>query len=227
MLKVTGAQIPLITDPNMHLFFEDEKRGGVSLAMKRLLTANNKYMKDYDPEKPSKYIQYYDKNGLYTSILAGPLPYEGLRWTSKEENDEMMDAYCKGDYSKINSCTLRVDLGYPKELHDTHNAFPLAVESLTVDGVKKLVPNLNDKERYVVHHEPLQLYLRNGMVLKKIHEGVKYTGKAFMKKIIDICTEARKNAKNDFEKDIFKLGLNSVFGKTMENKRNRVGVEIF
>ena len=48
-----------------------------------------------------------------------------------------------------------------------------------------------------------------------------------MKKFIDICTEARKNAKNDFEKDIFKLGPNSVFGKTMENVRNRVDVEIF
>ena len=206
----------------MHLFFEDEKRGGVSLVMKRRAVANNKYMKDYDPEKEDKYIMYLDKNGLYTSTLAGPLPFSDLEWTSEEENDEMMH-----DHTKIKSCTLRVDLGYPKELHDTHNSYPLAVESLTVDGVKKLVPNLKDKERYVVHHEALQLYLRNGMVLKKIHEGVKYKEKAFMKKFIDICTEAKKNAKNYFKKDIFKLGPNSVFGKTMENVRNRVDVEIF
>ena len=65
------------------------------------------------------------------------------------------------------------------------------------------------------------------MILKKVHEGITYTEKAFMKKFIDICTEARKNAKNDFEKDIFKLGPNSCFGKTMENVRNRVDVEIF
>ena len=127
MLKVTGVEIP---DPNMHLFFEDEKRGGVSLAMKRRAAANNKYMKDYDPEKEDKYIMYLDKNGLHTSILAGPLPFSDLEWTSEEENDEMMIAYSKGDYSKIKSCTLRVDLGYPKELHDVHNSYPLAVESL-------------------------------------------------------------------------------------------------
>lgn len=58
MLKVTGEEIPLLSDPDMHLFFEDEKRSGVSLAMKRLMKANNKYMKDYDPKEPSTYIQY-------------------------------------------------------------------------------------------------------------------------------------------------------------------------
>ena len=224
MLKVTGAQIPLLTDPNMHLLFEDGKRGGVSLAMKRLMAANKKYMKNYDPEKPSKYIQYYDKNGLYTSILAGPLPFEDFRWASREYLDEIE---VLEDYEQIKPCHYKVDLGYPKELHDAHNAYPFAVESLTVDGVKKLIPNLNDKKTYVVHHDDLKFYLKHGMVLEKVHEGVLYTEKAFMKKFIDICTEARKNAKNDFEKDIFKLGPNSVFGKTMENVRNRVNVEIF
>ena len=65
------------------------------------------------------------------------------------------------------------------------------------------------------------------MILKRVHEGITYTEKAFMKDFIDICTEARKNAKNDFEKDIFKLGPNSCFGKTLENLRNRTDVEIF
>lgn len=214
MLKVTGAQIPLLTDPNMHLLFEDEKRGGVSLAMKRLAVANNKYMKNYDPGKPSKFIQYNDVNGLYTSILAGPLPFCDFKWASREYLDEIQK-----DYGRIRPGTYRVDLQYPKELHDAHNVYPLAVESLTVDRVKKLIPNLNDKVRYVAHHEELKLYLKHGMVLKKVHEGITYTEKAFMKKFIDICTEARKNAKNDFEKDIFKLGPNSVYGKTLENVR--------
>ena len=87
MLKVTGAQIPLLTDPDMHLLFEDSKRGGVSLAMKRLAVANKKYMKNYDSKKPSKFIQYNDVNGLYTSILAGPLPFEDFRWASREYLD--------------------------------------------------------------------------------------------------------------------------------------------
>ena len=221
MLKVTGVEIELLADPNMYLLFQESKRGGVSSAMKRLSKANIKYMKNYDPEKPGVYIEYLDKNGLYTSILAGPLPFSDFRWLSKNEIDEMMH-----DHTKIKSCTLRVDLKYPRELHDLHNEYPLAVQSVTVDGVKKLIPNLHDKERYVVHHETLRCYLRNGMVLKKIHEGISYVEKDFMKKFIDINAEARKVAKDDFEKDFYKLMSNSVFGKTMENKRNRWDIEI-
>ena len=226
MLKVTGVQIPLLTDPNMHLFFEDSKRGGVSLAMKRYAKANHKYMENYDPEKPSKYIIYNDRNGLYTSILAGPLPFSDFKWITEEKKDEIMNAYEEGDYDRIKPGRYRVDLEDPKELHDAHNAYPLAVESFTVDGVKKLIPNLNDKIRYVVHHEPLKFDLKHGMILKKVHEGISYAEKA-LKKFIDICTEARKNAKNDFEKDIFKLGPNLCFRKSLENLRNRIDVEIF
>ena len=221
MMKVTDVEIELITDPDMYLFFEESKRGGVSSAMKRYSEANNKYMKNYDPEKPSVFIKYLDKNGLYTSILAGPLPFSGFRWLTEEEINEMM-----GDHTKIRSCTLRVDLEYPKELHDLHNEYPLAVESVVVDGVRKLIPNLHDKRKYVVHHEALRCYLRNGMVLKKIQEGISYEERDFMKKFIDINAEARKAAKDDFEKDFYKRLSNSVFGKTMENVRNRADIEI-
>ena len=103
-------------------------------------------------------------------------------------------------HTKIRSCTLRVDLEYPKELHD----LPLAVEFIVVDGVRKLIPNLHDKRKYVVHHKALRCYLRNGMVMKKIHEGISYEERDFMKKFIDINAEARMVAKDDFEKDLYK-----------------------
>ena len=122
-------------------------------------------MKDYDPEKPSTFIEYLDENGLYTNILSGPLPLSGFRWLTEEEISEIME-----DHTKIRSCTLKVDLEYPNELHDSHNHYPLVVESVEVDGVRKLIPNLYDKKKYVVHHETLRCYLRNWMVLKKIHE---------------------------------------------------------
>ena len=189
--------------------------------MKRYSKANNKYMKNYDPEKPSVFIEYLDENGLYTSILAGPLPFSGFRWLTEEEVNEMM-----GDHTKIRSCTLRVDLEYPKELHDLHNEYPLAVKSVVVDGVRKLIPNLHDKRKFVVHHEALRCYLRNGMVLKKIHKGISYEERDVMKKFININAEARKVAKDDFEKDFYKRMSNSVFGKTMENVRNRADIEI-
>ena len=160
MLKVTGVEIELLTDPNMYLFFEGGIRGGVSSAVKRYSKANNKYMKDYDPEEISKYVVYNDKNGLYTSVLCGPLPIDVFRWLMAKEINEMME-----DHSKIRSCTLKVDLEYPVELHDSHNDYPLAVESVTVNGVKKLIPNLYNKEKYMVHHETLRCYPK--MTLKK------------------------------------------------------------
>ena len=128
MMKVTGVEIELLTDPNMYLFFEESKRGSVS-AMKRYSVANNKYMKNYDLEKPSVFIEYLDKNGLYTSILSGPLPFSGFRWLTEEEIGEMMR-----DHTKIRSCTLKVDLEYPKKLQDLHNEYPLAVQSVKVGG---------------------------------------------------------------------------------------------
>ena len=75
----------------MYLFFEEGIRGGVSSAMKRYSKANNKYMKDYDRNKISKYIVYNDKNGLYTSVLCGPLPIGEFRWLTSEEISEMME----------------------------------------------------------------------------------------------------------------------------------------
>ena len=221
MLKVTRVEIELLTDPDMYLFFKEGIRGGVSSAMKTYLKANNKYMKDYDPKEISKYIVYNDKNSLYTSVLCGPLLIRGFTWLTPEEINEMMEGH-----SKIKSCTLKVDLEFPVELHDLHNDYLLAVESVKVNSVKKLIPNLYNKEKYVVHHEALRCYLKYGMKLTKIHSGISYEECDFMKEFFDINAEARKVTKNEFEKDFYKRMNNNVFGKTMENVRNRSKINI-
>jgi len=69
-------------------------------------------------------------------------------------------------------CILEVDMEYPEELHDLHNDYPLAPESVMVNRVEKLIPNLNHKERYVIHHRNLKQCLALGMKLKKIHHGI-------------------------------------------------------
>jgi hypothetical protein len=91
---------------------------------------------------------------------------------------------------------------------------------------QKLIPNLNSKSKYVVHYRNLKFYLAQGLVLSKIHRGVSFTQSPWLKPYIDFNTNKRKVAKNATEKDFFKLMNNSVFGKTMENLRKRVNIEL-
>ena len=97
---------------------------------------------------------------------------------------------------------------------------------IKVGDVKKLIPNLGNKTKYVVHYRNLQLYLSLGMKLTKIHRVLKFKQSDWMKKYIDFNTEKRMNAANDFEKDLFKLMINSVYRKTMRNLRERINVRL-
>ena len=107
-----------------------------------------------------------------------------------------------------------------------HNDYLLAPEQIVVNKVKKLIPNLGDKKKYVIHYENLKQYLNLGLKLTHIHRGIKFEESPWLKSYIDINTDLRTKSKNDFEKDFFKLMNNSVFGKTMENIRNRVDIKL-
>ena len=80
-----------------------------------------------------------------------------------------------------------------------------------------MVPKLGNKTKYVLHYKNLKLYLSLEMKLTKIHWVLKFKQSNWMKKYIDFNTEKRMTPANDFEKDFFKLMINSVYGKTMEN----------
>ena len=97
---------------------------------------------------------------------------------------------------------------------------------IKVGDVKKLIPSLGNKTNYVVHYRNLQLYLSLGMKLTKIHRVLKFKQSDWMKKYIDFNTEKRMNAANDFEKDFFKLMINSVYGKAMKNLPKRINVRL-
>ena len=124
------------------------------------------------------------------------------------------------------SCILEVDLEYPKSLHDLHSDYPLAPEQIEVNKVLKLIPNLGDKKKYILHYENLKQYLSLGLKLTHIHRGIKFKESQWLKKYIALNTGLTTVAKNKFEKDFFKLMNNSVFGKTMENIRNRVDIKL-
>ena len=217
-LKTTNVKLELFTDVDMLLMVEKGIRGGVSMISNRYGKANNKYMDDkFNPSEPSKYLTYLDANNLYGAAMSMKLPTSGFKWTNK---------YKLNNWENY-SCILEVDLEYPKELHDLHNDYPLAPERIMCENkVEKLIPNLQDKEKYVIHYKNLKQYLDLGLELTCIHRGINFEESEWLKTYIDINTKLRAKAKNNFEKDFFKLMNNSVFGKTMENIRNRVNIKL-
>jgi len=123
-------------------------------------------------------------------------------------------------------CILEVDLDYSKKLHDLHNEYPLAPERIEINKVEKLIPNLNEKKKYVLHHKNLKQYLDLDLKVTKIHRGISFDKKAWLKPCIELNTNLHSKAQNEFEKVFFKLMNNSVVGKTMENIRNRVNIRL-
>ena len=226
MLKMTGINLQLLNDIDMLLMIEKGIRGGVSMISNRYGKANNKYMKDFNKKELSKFLMYFDANNLYGGGMSEKLPVHNFKWMSNKQIEKLFNNQIVQVWKKT-PCILEVDLEYPEELHDLHNDYPLCPERVECNnGVKKLIPNLRDKNNYVVHYKTLMQYLSLGMKLKKIHRGIKFTESAFLKPYIDKNTKLRAQAKNDFEKDFFKLMNNSVFGKTMENIRNRVNIKL-
>ena len=225
-LKMTKINLELLSDVDKLLMIEKGIRGGIRIISNRYGKANNKYMKDFNKMEPSKYLMYVDANNLYGWAMSEKLPVHSFKWMSNKEIENLFNNQIVQVWEKT-PCILEVDLTYPEELHDLHNDYPLCPERVECDkGVKKLIPNLRNKNNYVVHYKNLMQCLRLGMKLKKIHRGIKFIEAAFLKPYIDKNTNLRAQAKNNFEKDFFKLMNNSVFGKTMENIRNRVNVKL-
>ena len=243
LLKKTGIELELFTDLEKHLFVERGMRGGISMVSKRYAKANNPLVPDYDPSKPKKYIMYLDVNNLYGWAMSKPLPKKDFKWKRVMPTEE--EILEKKEAAK-NGWILEVDLEYPAELHEEHNSYPLAPEKKVVKkelmsdyqksliqdldlappDSKKLLLTLQDKKNYVVHYRNLQFYLKQGMKLKRVHRVLEFEQERWMESYIRMNTQFRKNAKSDFEKKFYKLMNNSVFGKTMENLRNRVDIKI-
>ena len=225
-LKMTDIQLELLNDVNMLLMFEKGIRGGISIISNRYGEANNKYMKGYNKNKPSKYLMYLDANNLYGCAMSEKLPTHGFKWLTSGEIEKLFNNQVVQVWERI-PCILEVDLEYPEKLHDPHNDYPLCPERVECNNkVEKLIPNLRDKNKYVIHYKNLMQCLNQGMKLKKIHRGIKFIESEWMEPYINMNTNLRTQAKNNFEKDFFKLMNNSVFGKTMENIRNRVDVKL-
>ena len=204
---------------------EEGIRGGICHAIHRHAKANNKYMKNYDKNKESSYIQYLEANNLYGWVMSQKLPVNGFKWINNvtEINEEFMKNY---DEDSDNGYILEVDVKYPRKLHDLHSDLPFLPKRMKIDKCKKLVCNLRNKKKYIVHIRSLKQALNHGLKLKKVLRIIEFNQEAWLKPYIDMNTELRKTAKNDFEKDFLKLMNNAVFGKTMENVRKHRDIKL-
>ena len=199
-------------------------RGGICHSIHRYAKANNKYMKNYNNNEESSYIQYLDANNLYGWAMSKKLPVNGFKWIdNKEINEEFIKNYNENDNKGY---IFEVDVKYPKRLHELHSDLPFLSERTEINKCKKLVCNLFNKKKYVTHINSLKQALNHGLKFKKIHRIIEFNQEAWLKPYIDMNTALRKAAKNDFEKDLFKLMNNSVFGKTMENIRKHGDIKL-
>ena len=121
---------------------------------------------------------------------------------------------------------MEVDVKYPKRLHKLHSDLPFLPKRMKIDKCKKLVCNLLNKKKYVVHIKSLKQALNRGSKFKKVHRIIEFNQKEWLKPYIVMNTELRKLADNDFKKDFFKLMNNPVFGKTMENIRKHRDIKL-
>ena len=156
--------------------------------------------------------------------MINDLPAHGFLWKKEKDftHEKVDELVKKGKRGYL----LEVDVEYPKELHENHNELPFLAERMKIGREEKLVPNLKDKKGYVVHIKALNQALKQNLRLKKVHRVIEFQQSKWMKAYIMLNTRLRKDAKNEFEKDFFKLMNNSVFGKTMENIRNHKDMKL-
>ena len=228
-LKYSRVKLDLIVDIDMYQLVESGIRGGVSMISHRYAEAST-----------SRSLIYLDANSLYSWAMSQPLPVGDFQWC----DDTAVDVTRIDDDAEY-GYILEVDLAYPTHLHDAHNDYPLAPEKMIIArtmlspyqidnfpetrGCEKLVPNLRDKSKYVLHYRNLKLYLELGMKLTKIYRTIKFRQSAWLKTYIDLNINKRKEATKAGDKvgkDMYKLFCNAVFGKTMENVRKRVNIEL-
>ena len=145
----------------------------------------------YNPSQPSNFIIYLDVNNLYGRAMSQLLPTHGFEWMTEDELEDWRDML------NGKGCILEVDLEYAIKLHDLHNDYPLAPENIIPPGTKvsKLVPNLDDKNKYVVHYVALKQYESLGLKVTKVHRGISFYESLWLKPYIDKNTKLRTKAK--------------------------------
>ena len=243
-LRITKARVELLTDQQHLHMIEPAVRGGLaSVFDSRLFVANNKLLPGYNSEAESTFGLLVDANNLYGGVMqTEKLPLGGFKFNETITIDEIL---ATADCSSI-GYYVEVDLEYPTNLHDKHSDFPLAPEKRVVENewlseyqhsiknqnrlpssnVKKLLQTLFNKWNYVVHYKLLQLYVKLGLRVIKVHKVLQFTQSPWLEPYISLNSRMRKEATSVFAQNYYKLMNNAMYGKTCESKRTRSNVKI-
>ncbi|XP_071652823.1 uncharacterized protein [Temnothorax longispinosus] len=167
---------------------------------------------------------YLDVNNLYGWAMCEPLPHTEFQWVDDAESLDVMSVTLDSAIGYI----LEVDLAYPRELHDAHADLPFCPmrDKPPEKRCDKLLATLCDKLRYVLHYRNLQQCVKHGLRVTKIHHALRFAQSPWLRGYIELNTELRTRASNDFEREMYKLMNNAVFGKTMENVQDHVDVRL-
>ena len=134
--------------------------------------------------------------------MSEQLPVNGFDWM--EDLPKIDETFIRNyDEKNYKGYIHEVNVEYPINLHDLHSDLPFLAEKMNIDKCSKLVCNLYDKKNYVVHIRSLKQVLNHRLILKKVNRVIQFNQEAWLKSYIDMNTELRKQAKNDFEKDFF------------------------
>ena len=234
-MKYTDINLQTLQDKDLILLIENNIRGGISSVM------GDRYVKSDENKK----ISYMDATNLYGHSMSQFLPYDEIEmWHGHPDKywkwlDEILNT---PDDSEI-GYFLEVDLKYPDDIKQKTKYFPFCPENKKIDSnkyneymnsikpenyakSKKLICDWTDKKKYLIHYRMLKFYVRHGMVVEKVHEIISFKQSKWLESYISFNTQKRNRAKNDFEKEFFKLLVIAAFGKFLENIRNRLDLEL-
>ena len=168
---------------------------------------------------------YVDANNLYGWAMCEKLPINNFKW---ETDLSIFTSDFIKNYDSHNDMgyIFYVDIIYRKELYELHKDLPFLPDRMKVNKFNKLVASVHDKNNYVIRIYALKQALDHGLILKKIHSAISFYHNAWLKPYVNMNTELRINAKNDFENDYFKLKNNAAYGKTMENIRKHRDIRL-
>lgn len=243
-LKLTRIELTLLKSVDEYLWFENQIRGGICYLNKRYAAANNIYVPQlYDANKTRNYILPLDVCNLYGFCMTGFLPEGNFAWLSEREIKNF-DVFRYNEKSK-SGFIIECDLDYPTKIHDLTGSFPLAPEHLLISyenlspyskklcdqfGLKhmlpskKLTPNCYPKKNYVTHYLNLQMYLKMGMKISKVHRILSFSQSPWLRPYIELLHKKRITSKDEFSKEFYKKMINSFFGRLMLNVRKKTKI---